>query len=60
MNAIWTRKARGITISAANVAARTTPAEVMTPPVVVSPRSTPWRVPCVSASSRTRDIRKML
>jgi hypothetical protein len=60
MKAICTRNARGITISAANVAASTTPAEVITPPVVVSPRSTPCRLPCASASSRTRDIRKML
>lgn len=51
MKAIRTRKASGTTISAANVAASTTPAEVITPPVVVSPRSTPRRVPCTSAST---------
>ena len=45
MKAIWTRNASGMTPSAANVAASTTPAEVITPPVVVSPRS----MPCTGA-----------
>ncbi len=60
MKAIWARNARGMTMSAAKVAASTTPADVMTPPVLTSPRSTPCRAPCSIASSRTRDIRKML
>ena len=38
MNAICTRNRIGITPSAANVAASTTPAEVITPPVTVRPR----------------------
>ncbi|MDQ0828846.1 hypothetical protein QF032_000690 [Streptomyces achromogenes] len=59
MKAIWTRKASGTTPSAAKVAASTTPADVITPPVVTSPRSTPSRTPCRSDSSRTRDMRKM-
>ncbi|GAA1398662.1 hypothetical protein GCM10009639_37380 [Kitasatospora putterlickiae] len=60
MKAIWARNASGITPSAAKVAASTTPAEVITPPVAVSPRSTPALVPERSASSRTLVIRKML
>lgn len=60
MKAICTMNANGITIRAAKVAASTTPAEAITPPVVVRPRSTPCRLPCASASSRTRDMRKML
>ena len=46
--------------SAAKVAACTTPAEVMTPPVTTRPRNTPCLVPCMSVSSRTRVIKKML
>ena len=54
------RNTSGSTASTANVAASTTPAEVMTPPVTASPRSTPGRVPRCSVSSRTRVMRKML
>ncbi len=50
----------GITASAAKVAASTTPAEVMTPPVTVRARSTPARVPCRGVSSRARVIRKIV
>ena len=50
----------GITSSAAKVAASTTPALVMTPPVSDRPRSVPSRVPWTSDSSRTRVMRKML
>jgi hypothetical protein len=60
MNASCTRNMIGMTASAANVAASTMPAEVITPPVRVSPRRMPARVPCTSDSSLTRDIRKML
>ena len=60
MNAIWARNRIGSTPSAANVAASTMPAEVITPPVATSPRRMPSRVPCFSDSSRTRVIRKML
>ena len=45
--------------SAAKVAASTTPAEVITPPVTASPRTTPSRVPYATDSSRTRVIRKI-
>ena len=54
------RNTIGSTPSTTNVAASTTPAEVMTPPVTASPRTIPSRVPCSSVSSRTRVIRKML
>ena len=50
----------GMTESAAKVAASTSPAEVITPPVTESPRMIPSRVPCASDSSRTRVMRKML
>ena len=50
----------GITASAAKVAASTTPAEVMTPPVTVRARSTPARVPCRGVSSRARVTRKIV
>ena len=46
MKAIWARNRIGITASAAKVAASTTPAEVITPPVSASPRRMPSRVPC--------------
>ena len=59
MNAIWARNRIGSTPSAANVAASTTPAEVITPPVTASPLSTPGWVPCWIDSSRTRVIRKI-
>ena len=49
-----------MTPSAAKVAASTTPALVITPPVTASPRRMPGRVPCCTLSSRTRVIRKML
>ncbi len=45
--------------SAANVAASTTPADVMTDPVTARPRSTPRRVPTRRLSSRTRVMRKI-
>ena len=57
---ISVRNTSGSTASTENVPASTMPADVMTPPVTASPRSMPSRVPCVSASSRTRAIRKML
>ncbi|SKG17748.1 Uncharacterised protein [Mycobacteroides abscessus subsp. abscessus] len=41
MNAICTRNRIGITDSAAKVAASTRPAEVITPPVIDSPRRMP-------------------
>ena len=50
----------GITASAEKVAASTTPADVMTPPVTARPRPIPARVPCRVLSSRTRDIKRML
>ena len=46
MNAICARNRIGTTPSAANVAASTTPAEVITPPVTDRPLSTPGWVPC--------------
>ncbi len=45
---------------AANVPARTRPADVMTAPVAARPVTTPWRVPRRAASSRIRVVRKML
>ena len=60
MNANCTMNISGITASAAKVAASTTPAEVMTPPVTVRARSTPARVPCRGVSSRARVIRKIV
>ena len=59
MNAIWARNRIGITPSAAKVAASTTPAEVITPPVTDSPLRIPGWVPCRIDSSRTRVIRKI-
>ena len=59
MKPIWARNRIGITPSAANVAASTTPAEVMTPPVADSPFRIPGCVPCRNASSRTRVMRKI-
>src|SRR5699024_90675 len=59
MKAIWARNNSGITHSAENVAASTSPAEVITPPVFASPRRTPSRVPTCNDSSRTRVIRKI-
>ena len=50
----------GSTASTQNVPARTRPALVITGPVATSARSIPSSVPCCSASSRTRLIRKML
>lgn len=60
MKASCTMNISGITTSAAKVAASTTPAEVITPPVTVSALSTPARVPRTPASSRARVIRKMV
>ena len=60
MNASCTMNTSGMTASAANVAASTTPAEVMTPPVTVRARSTPARVPSLGVSSRVRVIRKIV
>lgn len=60
VKASCTMIASGSRASAANVAANTTPAEVITPPVLTSPASAPRRVPTRSDSSRTRVIRKML
>src|SRR5699024_4797440 len=45
MNASWARNSSGITHSAEKVAASTSPAEVITPPVLARPRFTPARVP---------------
>jgi hypothetical protein len=45
---------------AAKVPARTTPAEVITPPVAARPISAPRRVPWRLLSSWTRVMRKML
>ncbi|MNC81865.1 hypothetical protein D3C75_1351390 [compost metagenome] len=59
MNASWARNSSGMTPSAAKVTASTTPADVMTPPVTASPRSTPSRVPTRALSSRTRVMRKI-
>ena len=50
----------GIVPRTAKVAARTTPAEVITPPVAPRAISEPSRVPRVWVSSRTRVIKKML
>ena len=55
-----TRNTNGSVASTRNVAASTSPAEVITPPVEDSAISEPLRVPCVAVSSRTRVIRKML
>ena len=59
MNAICARNSSGSTPSAANVAASTTPAEVITPPVTERPLRMPEWVPCLIDSSRTRVIRKI-
>ena len=59
MNAICARNRIGITASAANVAASTTPALVITPPVTARPRRMPGLVPVPTDSSRTRVIRKI-
>src|SRR5699024_2667407 len=53
MNAIWTRNRIGRTFSAEKVAASTTPAPVMTPPVTERPMRMPGRVPRRNDSSRT-------
>ncbi len=58
--AIWARNRIGMTPRAAKVAARTTPAEVITPPVTRRPARILGLVPLLSDSSRTRVIRKML
>lgn len=50
----------GSTPSTENVAASTSPAEVMTPPVTATARTVAWAVSRVPASSRTRVMRKML
>ena len=60
MNPMLKANVTGSVISTAKVPARITPALVMTGPVADSARSTPSRVPCVRASSRTRLIRKMV
>jgi hypothetical protein len=59
MNAIWTRNRIGNTASAEKVAASTTPADVITPPVTARPTRMPGLVPCSCDSSRTRVIRKI-
>jgi len=59
-NAIWAMNRIGSTASAANVAARTTPAEVITGPVSVSALVVPAFGPSTKDSSRARVIRKML
>ena len=53
-------KVTGSVMSTENVPARMMPALVMTGPVADSARSTPSRVPCVRASSRTRLMRKIV
>ena len=55
-----TRKTNGSVASTRNVAASTSPADVITPPVDDSAISEPLRVPWLTVSSRTRVIRKML
>ena len=50
----------GSVISTENVPARIRPALVITGPVAARARSTPSRVPCMAASSRTRLIRKIV
>ena len=52
MTAIWTSGRNGRSAKSAKVTPSTTPADVMTPPVVVRPLTTP--------SSRIRAVRKML
>ena len=59
MKPIWARNRIGTTPSAANVAASTMPADVITPPVAESPLRMPGWVPCRIDSSRTRVIRKI-
>ena len=59
-NPISRKNTSGSTPRTRKVAARTTPAEVMTPPVTVRPRRIPGRVPSLVDSSRTRVIKKML
>jgi hypothetical protein len=54
------RKVAGIVARAAKVPARTKPAEVITPPVATRPVMAPRRVSVLCASSRARDMRKML
>lgn len=58
--ASWARNRIGSTDRAAKVAARTMPAELITPPVAASARSVAVRGSYRAASSRTRVIRKML
>src|SRR5699024_7470226 len=57
--AIWARKSSGITHRAEKVAASTTPALVITPPVTATARGIPRRVPTAVASSRARVMRKI-
>ena len=57
---ISAKATNGSVASTPNVAARTRPAEVITPPVAPSAISDARRVPCSGVSSRTRVIRKML
>ena len=54
------RNTKGKIPRTAKVAARTIPADVITPPVTVSALVIPARVPILIDSSRTRVIRKML
>ena len=54
------RNTSGSTPRTVKVAASTTPAEVITPPVTAGPRRIPGRVPKCTDSSRTRVIRNML
>ena len=56
----WVTNVKGSVPSTANVAASTSPADVITPPVADSPIRAARRVPWSNASSRTRVIRKML
>ena len=57
---IWVSATSGSTASTEKVPARTTPAEVMTPPVTARPFSIACFVGMACASSRTRAMRKML
>src|SRR3954471_7497538 len=59
MKAIWARKRIGRTPRAAKVAASTTPALVITPPVTASPLRMPGLVPSRLDSSLTRVMRKI-
>ena len=59
-NPISRKGTSGSTPSTKKVAAKMMPAEVITPPVTVSPLRMPGLVPSLMDSSRTRVIKKML